>query len=317
MKRSLMLLVVVVLSSASLRAQEKPTPLTADTPQMTVLGNTFIAPAGWRVSVKGPTTILEAPEGDSWLALVDTPAKDAEAALAAAWAAYKPDAKWPLKLATDQPDRDGWSKQRNYDYQTSPNERRDVSVGVRFGGGNWTAVIYDMAQGTGEKRLGQVVLVLGQLLPKGYSRESFAGKETHPLDKARLAELKRFVESGRKELGIPGVALGIVQDGKVVFAGGFGVRALGQSKPVDGVGKRGQFLQCEVWLAELQPVLGTANGQSGPQRQAGGGELVQAEVQLFGRRLGCGGLAGPKWQSPDQQASEETNHVFDFHARSF
>ena len=37
-----------------------------------------------------------------------------------------------------------------------------------------------------------------------------------------------------KELGIPGVAVGIVQDGKVVFAGGYGVRDLGQPAPVDG-----------------------------------------------------------------------------------
>jgi hypothetical protein len=66
---------------------------------MTVLGNPFIAPGGWTVTVKGPATILQAPEGDSWIALADTAAKDADAALAAAWAAYKPDAKWPLKLA--------------------------------------------------------------------------------------------------------------------------------------------------------------------------------------------------------------------------
>src|SRR6185295_13824556 len=48
--------------------------LTADTPETTVLGNTFIAPAGWSLSVRGPATILEAPEGDSWIALVDVQA---------------------------------------------------------------------------------------------------------------------------------------------------------------------------------------------------------------------------------------------------
>ena len=94
---------------------------------------------GWSVIVRGQATILEAPERDSWIALVDTPAKDADAALAAAWAAYKSDAKWPLKLATDHPDKDGWSRQRNYDYQTSPNERRDVAADARYANGNWTA----------------------------------------------------------------------------------------------------------------------------------------------------------------------------------
>src|SRR5690348_17716618 len=47
--------------------------LSADTPKTTVEGNTFIAPGGWGFVVRGPATILEAPEGDSHLALVDVP----------------------------------------------------------------------------------------------------------------------------------------------------------------------------------------------------------------------------------------------------
>ncbi len=207
--------------------------LTVDTPRTTVLGNTFLAPAGWSISVRGPATILAAPEGDSWIALVDVAGKDADAALAAAWAAYKPDAKWPMILATDGPDEDGWTKKRIYNYQTSPNERRGVAASVRFGGAGWTVVIFDISDAVGEKRGAQVALILDRLFPKGYSKESFAGKRAHPLDAKRLAEIERFVEEGRRTLGLPGVALGIVQDGKVVFAGGFGVRELGGGKPVD------------------------------------------------------------------------------------
>lgn len=220
--------------SAPAKAPAAPAPerLAADTPRTTVQGNTFLAPAGWSVRVKGPATILEAPEGDSWLALVDVPGKDADAALAAAWAAYKPKAKRPLKVANDRPDKNGWSRQRDYEYQTSPNERRDVAALVRFAGGRWTVVIYDMSQAVGEKRGAQVGLVFDRLLPKGYKRESFAGRKANKLDDARLQELGRFVEAGRKGLGIPGVALGIVQDGRVL-AGGFGVRELGKGEPVD------------------------------------------------------------------------------------
>jgi CubicO group peptidase (beta-lactamase class C family) len=214
---------------------DAPQPLTADSPRTTVLGNVFIAPAGWTVSVRGQATILEAPEKDSWLALVDVgPAKDADAALAAAWAAYKPQAKWPLKVVNDRADRDGWTKQRVYEYQTSPNERRDVFVSVRAAGGAWTAVIYDVSQPVGEKRLAQVALVFDRLFPKGYTRETFAGRKANAIDDKRLTELGRFVEDGRKLLGVPGVGLGLVQDGKVVFAGGFGVRKFGGVTPVDG-----------------------------------------------------------------------------------
>ena len=207
--------------------------LSADTPKSTVLGNTFIAPAGWSVAVHGPATIVEAPEGDSRIIIVDVRAKDADAAVAAGWAAYQPP-KWPLKVATDVPDKDGWSKRRNYTYQTSPNERRDVTVSVQLANEAWTVVIYDMAEAVGEKRGAQVALMLGKLLPKGYSRETFAGKKAQRLDAARIAQLTKFIEDGQRALGVPGVSIGLVQDGKVVFSGGFGVRELGGSAKVDG-----------------------------------------------------------------------------------
>ena len=207
--------------------------LAADSPRTTVAGNTFIAPAGWRIEVRGPATILHAPEGHSRIALVDVQAPDADRAVAAAWAAYTPDAKWPLKVTNDFPDKDGWSGIRDYTYQTSPNEKRDVGANARRANGVWTVVLYDMDQGVGEKRGGQVALIFSRLLPKGYERETFAGKRAHPLDAKRIAALSAFVEEGRKTLGIPGVSVGLIQDGKVVFADGFGVRALGSAAKPD------------------------------------------------------------------------------------
>jgi CubicO group peptidase (beta-lactamase class C family) len=207
--------------------------MTADTPKTTTGGNGFIAPAGWTVTVRGSATILEAPEGGSRIALVDVQGADAAAAVAAAWAAYKPETPWPLKVATDVPDKDGWSKQRQFSYQTSPNERRDVGAFALYANGQWTVAIYDMAQDVGEKRAAQVRLIFDRLLPKGYTRETFAGKTAHQLDAARIAALAAFVEAGRKATGVPGVSVGLVQDGKTVFAGGFGVRELDASTPVD------------------------------------------------------------------------------------
>ena len=207
--------------------------LTADTPKTTALGNTFIAPAGWSVEVRGPATIVEAPEGDSRIVIVDVRAKDADAAVAAGWAAYQPP-KWPLQVVNDVPDKDGWSKQRNYNYQTSPNERRNVGVGVQFANDVWTVVIYDMAQAVGEKRGAQVALIFDKLLPKGYSRETFAGRKAQKLDAARIVKLTKFISDAQKATGVPGVSFGVVQDGKVVFSGGLGPRELGSSATVDG-----------------------------------------------------------------------------------
>ena len=97
-------------SSSAAFLQSTGEVLVADTPRTTVEGNKFIAPAGWRIEVRGPATILTPPEGNSHIALVDVKAKDADAAVAAAWAEYRPDAKWLLKVKNDFPDNDGWSE---------------------------------------------------------------------------------------------------------------------------------------------------------------------------------------------------------------
>jgi len=198
-----------------------------------VAGNTFVAPAGWSIAVRGNATVLEAPEGGSYIALVDVEAKDADSARAAAWSAYKPQATWPLKATTPVADRDGWTNRAAYSYQTSPNERRDVDVNVRRANGVWTVAIADIDQAVGEKRGAQVALIFGKLLPKGYQRESFAGRKANPLDAARIAELGRFVETAMKLTNVPGVSVGLYQNGNVVFAGGFGVRELGKPAKVD------------------------------------------------------------------------------------
>ncbi len=204
-----------------------------DTPRTTVAGNGFVVPAGWSVRVKGPATIVEAPEGDSWIALVDVSAKTAEDAVALAWAAYKPDHKWKQLVTLPAPDKDGWSQIKQFGYETSPNEKRNVGAVALFANNTWTVVVVDIADATGEKRGSQLGVMFGKLLPKGGAKESFAGKQPHALDKEHVAALTKFVEDSMAQLGVPGVSLGIVEKGKVVFAGGFGVRQLGKPAKID------------------------------------------------------------------------------------
>ncbi len=230
------ILALLTLPQAAATAPQAPAAgevQTADTPRTTVAGNTFIAPAGWRVEVKGPMTLLTPPEGDSHIALIDLKATDADAAVKAAWAAYRPDASWPLKVTHDFPDKDGWTNLRDYDYQTSPNEKRNVGVSTMRANDTWTVTIYDMTQAVGEKRGAQVALIFGRLFPKGYERETFAGKTARKLGDKEIAALSAFLETGLKETRVPGVALGLIEDGKVVFAGGFGVKEIGGAAKPD------------------------------------------------------------------------------------
>ena len=47
------------------------------------------------------------------------------------------------------------------------------------------------------------------------------------------AGFEQRVETARREIGVPGMAIAIVENDKVTFAKGFGTKALGKPDPVD------------------------------------------------------------------------------------
>lgn len=209
-------------------------PLAANTPKATVGGNTFLAPAEWTLRVRGTGTILEAPEAGSFLAIYDlAEAKDADDAVAQAWAAYKGKPPFALITSVAVADSDGWSKIKGYSYDVPPNLKRLVRANARWANDHWTVVLVDADQAVVEKRSAQFGLMLGKLLPKGGARESFAGKAAHDLDRERIAALVQFVESAEQATQVPGVAFGLIQHGKVIYAGGVGVRQRGKPAKAD------------------------------------------------------------------------------------
>src|SRR4051812_9308797 len=207
--------------------------LRADTRRTTAQGTSFVAPKDWRIAIRGGATLLEPPEAGSRMALVDTDATNADAAVAAAWATFGAPGR-KLKMSSARGSREGWHDTRTYVYETSPNERREVlATASRSSGERWIVVIEDVSAALIGARNPQRALIHSSLLPKGFEPESFAGKTPRRLGPAEIAELKRFVTKAQGDLGVPGTAVGVVQDGKVVFAGGFGVRELGKKGPVD------------------------------------------------------------------------------------
>jgi CubicO group peptidase (beta-lactamase class C family) len=224
---------ILVSAPAPAQTAAPPERTKQDSSRATPAGATFRVPAGWLITTGPSMVVLEPPETDSHVAIVDIKAKDADAAVAAAWRAYKPDFNRPLKIALPQTAREGWDERRAFQYETSPNERAVVVAYASRAGDSWTVVLVDGTEPTMEKRSAPLRLTLQSLRPKGYSRESFAGKKANPLDEKRLDILKDFVASGMKLLDTPGVGLAFIDGGKTVWAGGLGVKELGKPDPVD------------------------------------------------------------------------------------
>lgn len=144
-----------------------------DTPLTTASGATFTAPSGWSVSSSTNKRVLDPPEADSHLALVDVQAADAAAAVAAGWASYRPDANRPLRIALPQAPLNGWDERQVYNYETSPNEKAVVYALAWRAGQDWTVAIVEATLSTFEKRNAAFSLALGSLStrtsPKGWT----------------------------------------------------------------------------------------------------------------------------------------------------
>jgi CubicO group peptidase (beta-lactamase class C family) len=207
--------------------------LAADTTLVTPSGATFTAPSGWSVASASTGLVLASPEADSHLALLDVQGRDAAAAVAAGWAAYRPEVHRPLRIATAQAPQSGWEERHIYVYETSPNERLVVYALAWRAGEHWVVVIVDATRASFEKRNAAFSLTIGSLRPKGYRREMFGETKARPLDGERIALLGEFVASVMQQFAIPGVGLSLIDGGKVVFEGGFGVKTLGKPDPVD------------------------------------------------------------------------------------
>lgn len=213
-----------------LMAQAAPAPVEATT----AAGATYTAPLNWTAKTQGALTTFVAPEGDATIALVDVgQAADAQAAVARAWALYRPDAKRTVRLVAPGAPSDGWEERVNLAYETAPAEKASVSALALRKGQAWTVVITDGADATLGKRSAAASLVQQTLRPAGYTRESFAGRTAHRLTPDRIQALRDFVATSAQELGVPGVSIALVDQGKVVWQGGIGVRELGKPEPVD------------------------------------------------------------------------------------
>jgi CubicO group peptidase (beta-lactamase class C family) len=207
-------------------------PLTADTECTTEAGVTLTVPTGWSVAARARALLLEPPEGDSHLMLVSVDAADAASAVASAWQSYRPAESRPLRLVLPQEARNGWDERHIYEYASAPNEKMTVYTLAWRAGSRWTVTIVEASLAAREKYAAGFGLLQESLQPAGFQRETFAGKAAHPLDAERIGLIKDFVTEQMQRFSIPGVGLSLIDGGKIVFEGGFGVKTLGKPDPV-------------------------------------------------------------------------------------
>ena len=235
-----LLLPVLAQAQTQPPASPAPTPaaptfrqLAEDTTLKTASGGTFTVAKGWHVAQAPDLIVIQEPDKELSAAFVESTAATVEEAIAAAWKRWKPDFARAVRQTTKPPAaQQGWDEIAQIAYETGADERRVVVGAARRKGKTYYVTLIDGSLGAAERRGAQLNTAIGSLEIGTRVEEDLAGRKPHPLDATRAASLLAFAEEARKLTKVPGVALAVVQNGKIVLEKGLGVRDLSGSEPV-------------------------------------------------------------------------------------
>lgn len=190
------------------------------------------APRTWRVERSSDHVALVAPDGQARVTIVERPGS-AEATIAAGWQKVHAHglALAPLAPFETVPPEHGWDEIASVEYgAAAPSTRRGRAVWRRFGARGF-AILIDGERNALERRDAEIETIIGSLLPDG-KREERLDRRPRPLEAATQRALDEaldnFLIEARTKLRVPGAAVAVIVDGRVVYERVIGVRALGE-----------------------------------------------------------------------------------------
>lgn len=183
----------------------------------------------------GGAPTVRGPEGDIEVGFVMLPAEASDAdTVAAAWRRLA----LPLELESQHeqavPATEGWERAHQFIYRVRGRDD-DIAVALLRTAGHSAFVNLIVASRAGlDRRMAQLMQLMQAWRPQGLGIEDLSGRKARAWSKHESREIDHFVRKGMDALGIPGVAMGVVQGGAIVHCCGFGRCGVNAPEPVTG-----------------------------------------------------------------------------------
>lgn len=188
-------------------------------------------PAGWSVNTPGGYVALSDPDDGIQISLVVLPGtgEAMEEAVKAAWTLVAPARSLEPVETLEPPSSQGVERTILVNYAIE-GERVFQALAQQVEGHTYLLLV-DADLAALQRRAAQVQIVATSFEITALSKADLSGVSPRDVRDV-LPELERFIERSRERFGIPGASVAIVQDGEVVYAKGFGVKAIGSDEPV-------------------------------------------------------------------------------------
>lgn len=187
--------------------------------------------AGW--TFDDSTSKLTSPEGDLVAYLIEKPFKgNVETLSLNLWKAIDPKFSFKVLQKASPPPKDGWEQAHQVVYEIPVKDNRTVMTAIHVFKGIAYILLIDSSNAGLSKRAAQLQIVGDTWRPSELKKEDLSQNEIKTFSEADTVEIDRFIAKAMKELNLPGVSVAIVQNGKVAYRKGFGVKQLGKSEKV-------------------------------------------------------------------------------------
>jgi CubicO group peptidase (beta-lactamase class C family) len=190
-------------------------------------------PPGWTELVAAGALTVVGPEGDLRMSFVVRPiSPNIEELLCLAWQQVNPGFDLSVRQTVEVPDTDGWDKAIQAVYSTPHSEGRIVVAVARVLGESAFISLIDATRASFNRRAANIAELHNAWRPTGLKEPSLAGVSPKTFGEQEAKAISEFVDRTMPQLRIPGMAIAIVQDGRTVYAEGFGIKRVGTSDAV-------------------------------------------------------------------------------------
>jgi len=190
-------------------------------------------PTNWTaVTTESGAALLSAPGDTVLMYLLVVESDSAEAAIAAGWAQIGVTIE-QTPQAQPLPSAPGFDETMVINYGSGMTAPFYQGFAQRIGAQVYTLLIVVNDLAAAGQRNAQIQIVASGFQPTDLVRTDLSAVTPLPVDETIIAALEDFIDANFPRTEVPGMALAVVQDGEIVYAGGRGVRSLDGDQPVD------------------------------------------------------------------------------------
>lgn len=186
--------------------------------------NRFLAPVptGWTVTEKPGYLLLTDPENLIKVYILVSDETDPAIAIAEAWQQVDPTFAFEIDQSVTPPSAPGIEKTVVNSYKTGDPNRLLQGMAQLKNGVNYIN-LYDVQAAGVQKRAAQLSIVTSGFQVLGNEQADLSNARPLTVTAEITGQLETFIDKYMQAFQIPGAAVGIVQDGKLVYAQGFGI----------------------------------------------------------------------------------------------